>query len=808
MPWSALGYTKCEPQPLRSHNSCVARFLYIEIQSQVRRMRLSIFTVVVFLVCNLSVVAQQDSPGTNEPDNEIKQPVLDAETRLSWHQKHLEMQDEAPTKSLKWKHIGPQLMSGRVTDIAKPLDLPSTFYVATASGGLWKTVNEGTTWKPVFDDAPSGSVGAVAVDPNDSKTVWVGLGESNVFRSTMSGTGIYRSQDGGEIWQHMGLAETHHIARVIVHPEDSRTVYVAASGREYTENEERGVYRTTDGGETWEKVLYIDAMTGAIDLAIDRKNPEVLYASMWRRIRRPWSDPLPGKGNGVFKSADGGETWNPIGQEFFDNEKIGRIGIAISESNPDVLYALADSHKFSRKAKKGEKDAYGRAKGGVIEGAVVFRSDDAGENWERVSGQNRRMQRLFSTYGWVFGQIRVDPSDENTIYALGISLLKSTDGGKSFKRLISRDLHSDHHALWIDPQNPDRLISGNDGGINLSYDGGANWKNLENLPVVQFYNVALDNATPFNVYGSIQDNGSWSGPSDHRPGLNEARNWRRVPGGEASYMQVDPDDDTFYSESFYGSIMRSSLATGKSTRIKPVAEDKETILRGQWLAPFQLSPHNSRVVYHGMQSVFRSMDQGRKWTQISPDLSRNDSDKRGNIPFATITALSESPMKFGLLCAGTDDGRLHLTKNGGESWSELRGPWPETKWVSRVELSRFNEATVYVTLNGKRDNDFQVYVFQSDDYGQTWVDIGVGIPGGPVNVIREDLWSENLLYVGTDLGIYLSTDQGDSWGVLGSELPVTFVHDLAIHARDQKAVIATHGRGMFVLDIKELNRGE
>lgn len=735
---------------------------------------------------------------------QTRAPVFDAETRLQWHQEHLQMRQDSPFRELKWKHIGPQLMSGRVTDIAKPLDQPHTFYVATASGGLWKTINEGTTWQPIFDDAPSASTGAVVVDPSNSDTVWVGLGEANIFRSSMSGTGVYRSNDAGKTWQHMGLPDSHHIARIIVHPDDSNTVYVAASGHEYTENDERGVYRTRDGGLNWERVLFSDSMTGAIDLVIDPANPQNLYAGLWRRIRRPWSDPLPGPGNGIYKSIDGGDSWTQLKNGLPTEETVGRIGIAIAHSNPQVLYALIDNHESARKAEEGERDAYGRPRQAVIRGAVVYRSDDAGQNWTQVSQDGRNMQRLYSTYGWVFGQIRVDPNDDNVVYALGVPLLKSVDGGRTFKMLSSRGLHVDHHALWIDPGNSNRIINGNDGGINLSYDGGATWKDVDNLPVVQCYNVAVDNATPFNVYISIQDNGSWRGPSNHVPGINEAIHWRHVPGGEASHMQVDPDDEqTFYSESFYGRLLRSNLETGKTKRIVPVAAAGEPALRGQWLAPFQLSPHNSRIVYHGMQYVFRSLDRGDHWNRISPDLTRNDPDRQGNIPYATITSLSESPRQFGVLYAGTDDGRVHVTRDSGINWSEIMAGLP-IKWVSRIVASRFDNGTVYLTMNGKRDNDFQAYIYRSTDYGATWQDIGDGIPGGPVNVIREDPVNPETLYVGTDLGVYISIDTGESWQVLGGNLPLTFVHDLVIHERDKTAVIATHGRGLFTLDLAKM----
>ncbi|MEM9410949.1 MAG: hypothetical protein AAGA30_07540 [Planctomycetota bacterium] len=738
---------------------------------------------------------------------QIKQEVYDADTRLAWYQQHLELRENSSFKSLKWKHIGPQLMGGRVTGIAKAPGRPFEFYVATASGGVWKTKNEGTTWQPIFDDAPSGSVGAIALDPSDPDVVWVGLGEANIFRSSMSGTGVYRSQDGGQTWKHLGLAETHHIARIIVDPTNSELAFVAASGREYSSNEERGIFRTKDGGETWEKVLYMNADTGAIDLIQHPNDPATLYAATWNRVRKPWSDPLPKKGNRIYKSTDGGDTWTPSDFGLPPEELRGRIGIAIAQSNPSVMYVLVDSHVVVRTAKEGEVDAYNRPRKDVKRGAVVYRSSDAGQNWVRVSSDNRNMQRLYSTYGWVFGQIRVDPSNENIVYALGVPLLKSTDGGATFKPLMSRTLHGDHHDLWIDPENSNYLINGNDGGVNLSYDGGETWKDLVNLPVVQFYNVAVDDAIPFNVYGSIQDNGSWSGPSNHRPGRDEEKNWQRVPGGEASIMQIDPENnDLFYSESFYGNLLRSTLSDRKTTRIVPQMADGEPTLRGQWLAPFQLSKHNSQIIYHGMQYVFRSMNRGESWEKISPDLTYNDPAKRGNVSFATITSLSESAKKFGLIYAGTDDGRLNVTKDSGGQWQEINGEWPKYKWVSRVVASAHRESVAYVTLNGKRDNDFQVYVYRTDDYGDHWQDIGDGIPGGPVNVICEDPFCSDVLYVGTDLGIYVSVNSGQSWSVLGSKLPITFVHDIAIQNRDKTMVIATHGRGMYTLDISDIPR--
>ncbi len=736
-----------------------------------------------------------------------KPAVMDAETRLRWHGEFLSLRESSPWRGLRWRHIGPLSMSGRVTDIAKPVQQPHTFYVTTASGGIWKTTNEGTTWTPLFDDAPSASSGAIAVDPQNPDIVWAGLGESNIFRSTMAGTGVYRSGDAGKTWQHMGLADSQHIGRIVIHPSDSNTVYVAASGHEYTENEERGVYRTTDGGATWQKVLFESTMAGAVDLVMDPADPKTLFASFWHRIRRPWNDPVPGPGGGIYRSRDGGDTWERLEKGLPQRDLAGRTGLAMAPTKAGRIYALIDNHEPAREAREGETDSYGRQRGAVGKGAQVFRSDDHGDNWELVSGEDRAMRRLFATYGWVFAQIRVDPNHEDTIYVMGVTLLKSTDGGKSFKSLNAPDLHGDHHAMWIDPANSNYIINGNDGGVNVSYDGGETWKNDESLPVVQFYNVEIDNADPFNVYGSIQDNMSWSGPSSHRPGRSPQWEWKMVPGGEASIMEVDPDDpNTFYSEGFYGSIQRSDLATGETKRIMPESPDDQP-LRGQWLAPFILSPHNSRVVYHGMNRVFRSMNRGESWECISPDLTSVTPERQGNISFSTLFSLSESPLKFGVLYAGSDDGRIHGTRDGGLTWTDLGKGLPAGKWISRVAASQYDEATVYLTQNGKTDNDFQVYVWKSTDYGATWTDISGNLPGGPVNVIFEDPEHKGVLYVGSDQGTFVSTDDGAKWEVLGIGLPITFVHDLKIHQPSRTAVIATHGRGMWKLDIKAVKPG-
>jgi len=729
----------------------------------------------------------------------------DAETRLEWFRQHQALQEKTPFKNMTWRHIGPEIMSGRIVDVAIPPGSKHTIYAASASGGVWKTENEGTSWTPLTDNLPSGSVGDVTVSLSDPSIVWIGLGEANIFRSSMSGCGVYKSLDAGKTWQHMGLADTNTIARIIIHPENPDIVYVAASGHEYTYNPERGVYKTTDGGKTWKKILYIDEKTGAIDLVMDPSDSRLLYASVWNRIRRPWHDPKIEEGNGIYKTTDGGENWKHLTNGLPPSGKAGRIGIDVCAGNPNVVYAFVDAHYLGR-ARSGSPE-----EGDLeIKPAEFYRSDDKGETWRKVSRDSQLLQFLVRTYGWVFGQMRVDPNDENTIYALGVPLIKSTDGGRTFQALRDRGLHGDHHALWIDPDDPNHLVNGNDGGINLSYDGGQTWRNIENLPVVQFYNVYVDNADPFYVYGSIQDNGSWMGPVTYNPGQSDKCEWQSIPGGEASYIERDPKDkEILFSAGYYGRMRRSIQVDGrwKTTNIAPekhfgpeAGHENEPRPRGQWLAPFMFSPSNPCVLYTGRQYLLRSMDNGESWEKISPDLTYNDPDEMGDIPYQTITTISESPLKFGLIYTGTDDGKVQVTRDGGEEWNEIMKGLPYKRWVSRVVASAYKEARVYLTLNGKRDDDLADYIYCSEDYGENWTDISGNIPGGPVNVIREDTKNPDILYVGTDLGVYVTVNRGKEWHALGKGLPIAFVHDLVIHKRDDKLVIGTHGRGVFVVD--------
>lgn len=748
---------------------------------------------------------------------QAKSAVLTGKDRLAQFDKYLQMKSASTFKDLKWQFLGPVNISGRCTDIAvaEPRGKSYIMYVATASGGVWKTINEGVTWEPVFEQQASTAIGDIALDPQNQQVLWVGTGEANIFRSSQAGCGIYKTTDGGKTWKNMGLENTFTIARIVINPKNSDIVYVAASGHEWTTNPDRGVYKTSDGGNTWEKVLYVNEMTGAIDLVMDPSDPNTLYASTWQRIRKKWNDPRTEEtysGSGIWKTTNGGKSWEQINVGIPEPKFRGRIGLDIARSNPKVVYAFVDNYeKIKEEAEGGNTDSYGRPSSGTIKGATVFRSDNKGKSWTRMSGQTPEMQKYMqyhsATYGWVFAQMRVDPKDENTIYTMGLGLNVSTDGGKTFKELDG--MHGDHHGLWIDPANTDYLVNVNDGGIVVSYDKGKNWRRFtDNLPVVQFFNLNFDMGTPFKVYGSVQDHGSFAGAVDISGGRDKIRPvaFNNAPGGEGSNHFIDPrDPNLVYSAGFYGSLSRVNLATGDRKSILPAVFDNEPPLRGQWLAPFILSPHNPDIIYHGMQYLFMSKDQGNTWKQISPDLTYNDPKKIGDIQYQTLFTVSESPMKFGLIYAGTDDGRLHMTKDGGATWTELTSKLAQNRWISRVVASKYKMGRVYVTQNGKRDDDFQVYIWKSDDYGTTLKDISGNIPLGPVNVIREDPFDGNILYAGTDMAVYVSKNGGDSWEVLGN-MPTMYVHDLIIHPRDNMIVIATHGRGMWVLDANQINK--
>ena len=741
-----------------------------------------------------------------------KAPILDGESKLEGYAQHEQMRADSRFDSLHWQFIGPTNISGRCTDVeaVMPRGKSYTIWVGTASSGIWKSVNEGVTFEPVFEHQGTSTIGDIAIAPSNPEIVWAGSGEANIFRSSNAGCGVWKTVDGGATWEHMGLENTFTISRIIIHPENPDIVYVASAGHEWTHNKERGIYKTMDGGKSWEKINYINDETGFIDLVMHPENPDILYATSWQRTRLKWNDPRTysdHKNNHVWKTTDGGESWEKINTGLPAPQYRGRMGIDISRSDPEILYLLVDNYEVAYKAEEGALDNYGRPMQDILKGAVIYKTTNGGSDWVQTSGKTEEMKEYMqdhsATYGWVFGQIRVDPNDPENIYSLGIWLNQSFDSGETFNEI--RDIHADHHGMWIDPDNSNYILSAHDGGISISYDRGENWRSLiEELPLAQFYNVEFDRADPFRVYGSIQDHHSFYSEVDLSRGRDRipATEWEYTLGAEGSTHIVDPrDNNTILASLFYGKLAKATVDgyPGDMRFVLPSTYPEEDDLRGQWMAPTIFSPHNPDIVYHGVQYVMKSTDLGETWERISPDLTTNDPKKRGDISYQTITAIDESPFRAGLIYAGTDDGRLWRTKDGGENWKEiLEKPMPR-RWISRVVASKYDFGTVYVTQTGRRDDDAQVYIWRSTDFGATWEDLSANIPIGPVNVIREDPHNKDVLYVGTDVGVYISEDSGASWQVLG-DLPCTYVHDLKIHPREGMVIIATHGRGMFVLD--------
>ena len=750
--------------------------------------------------------------------SQVKSPLTDGKEKVNLITEQGEMAKSSPFKNMKWQYLGPTNISGRCTDVEAvvPHGKNFTIWIASSTGGVWKSINEGTTFEPVFEGIPTASIGDLAIDPNNSNIVWVGTGEANIFRSSNAGSGVFKTADGGKSWKLMGLENTFTIGRIRINPQNSDIVYVAATGHEWTPNEERGLFKTSDGGKSWKKILYVDQNTGVYDIVLDPGNPDIVYCTTWERTRLKWNDPRTYEttlNNGIWKSGDGGNNFIKINEGLPSPNKRGRIGIDIAVSKPNVLYAYVDNYEIAYKAKPGEKDSYGRQKYDVIKGATLFRTNDAGSTWKQVSGltpeQKTFMERHSATYGWVFGQIRVDPQDENTVYTMGIMLNQSTDGGKTFKSL--RGPHVDHHGLWIDPANSNYLLNVQDGGLTISYDKGKTWKYpIDVLPLAQFYNVAYDFSTPFRVFGSIQDHHSFYASVDLSRGRDKipAVEFTNTLGAEGSTHAINPrDNNTIYSSTFYGALARAEVNTyPKNVKyLLPKMLPEETPLRGEWVAPSIISKHNPDIIFHGMQNVLMSKDKGDTWEFISPDLSNNDPKKKGDINYQTISVLDESPLRFGLLYAGTDDGRVWRTKDCGKTWNEIRNGAVPQKLVSRIVASLYDIGTVYMTQSGRRDDDFQVYIWKSTNFGDNWQDISGNIPVGPVNVIREDPEKKDILYAGTDGVVFVTKDGGKKWDVLGT-LPFSYVHDLAIHPRDNMIIIATHGRGIWVMDADSVNQ--
>jgi photosystem II stability/assembly factor-like uncharacterized protein len=692
---------------------------------------------------------------------------------------------------LQFRNIGPAAMGGRIDDFAVLESNPAVFYVAAATGGLWKTTNNGTTWEVLFNEQDDVvSIGDVAIAPGDANLVWVGTGENNNRQSSSWGTGVFKSTDGGHTWKLMGLSETRHVGRIVVDPVDHDVVYVAALGHLFGPNDERGIYKTTDGGLTWTRVLFVNQDTGATELVMDPSNNKVLYAATYQRRRSAWGFSGGGPGSAIYKSTDAGRSWSKLTRGIPDGP-LGRIGLDIFRSSPNTLYA-----RIEHKTESG-----------------IYRTDDGGATWRKVSSNNPRPM--------YFSQIRIDPVDANRIYVLGTWLEISDDGGKSFHEITT--LHPDHHAMWIDPNNPRHVLTGNDGGVGISYDRGDHWDWVDNMDLGQFYHVGYDMESPYGVYGGLQDNDAFGGRSATRRRHGIANDeWYNVAAGDGFEAFADPRNPRIvYAESQGGNVNRVDRATVERKAIKPQSEPGEPPLRWNWDTPMMLSPHDPNVLMMAANRLFKSTDAGHSWTAMSPDLTahidretlslmgvpakaielaKND----GVSAYGTITTFAESPKKAGLLYTGADDGTVSVSRDGGKGWANLDGRFPglpKRTYVSRVAASAFDEGTAYATFDGHRDDNYTPYVYATSDFGQTWRSLAADLPKDhAVRCITEDPKNANVLYVGTEFGLFVSLDKGGHWTRLRNGLPTVPVAEITIHPRDNDMLVATHGRSVWILD--------
>jgi photosystem II stability/assembly factor-like uncharacterized protein len=798
-----------------------------------------------------------------------------AQERLKTIDQRKQLLSRSTLNETGFRNIGPSVMSGRVVDIEVNPQDPTEFYVAYASGGLWQTKNNGQSFTSIFDSVDVLTIGDIAVNWQN-RHIWVGTGEVNSSRSTYAGLGVYRSANNGKSWEYLGLPESHHIGKIQLSAKDPNTAWVAVLGHLYSESKERGVYKTTDAGKTWNQTLAIDANTGAVDLEMDPSNEQNLYAAMWYRTRTASNFEESGKTSGIYKSTDGGDKWTLISTPtsgFPSGDGVGRIGLAVYPKNPSIVYAIVDNNfhqpdtamqkaadtsryvlrdfkaltvdqfialddrklnaflksprngipaKYSAESIKKDVKSGKLAPNCIwdylydantalfetpIYGAQVYRSDNAGLSWVKT---HVKPIELYSTYGYYFGKVFVSPSNPDKIAITGVSVLLSTDGGKTFSSIGKENVHADHHFVWMNGARDSHMIIGNDGGCNITYDNGAHWFKANTPAVGQFYNIAIDMAKPYNVYGGLQDNGTWFGSS----ATKENYDWydgghnpyTMIGGGDGMQVQVDwRDNKTVYSGSQFGAYSRQNLVTKERKSVRPTRDLGEPAVRYNWQSPILLSRHNQDVFYFGSNKFHRSMSKGDSLVTLSNDLTTNP--VQGDVPFGTTTTISESPIRFGLIYVGTDDGNVQVSKDGGNSFTMISQKLPKGLYVSRVIASKYNVARVFVTLNGYRNDHFNAYVYQSDDYGTTWKQIMKDLPSEPVNVIKEDAVSEQVLYVGTDGGLYVSLDGGNSSMAWTKGLPASVpVHDLEIHPRDHEIVLGTHGRSLYVGKLDALRK--
>jgi photosystem II stability/assembly factor-like uncharacterized protein len=727
----------------------------------------------------------------------------------------------AVVNATNFRNIGPFRTAAWVTAIAVPEaplhDHLYTMYAATRTGGLWKTTNNGITWDPISDSVDVAAVGAVALAPSNPDIVWMGTGDQANARSSYSGKGVFKSTDAGKTWQLMGLADSHHIARIVVHPTNPEIVYVAAMGHLFSRNAERGVFRTRDGGKSWEKVLYVDDGTGAIDLVMNPKAPDVLYAAMYEKHRTPWRLVLGGPGSGVYRTSDGGTNWQKL--EGLPSGNIGRIGIDLNPSNPQVLTAIIENLNERSEGMPARVDACaasqgggrGSRPGGPI-GNEVFRSDDGGRTWRKTHSDEIDVAGSKAPYS--FNQIKTNPADPQHIIVNSDSMYESTDGGKAWNCRFFRNAFGDFRTIWWDEQDPRRLILGSDGGVNVSYDGGRTANYFPNMRIGEVYAVGVDMEDPYNVYAGLQDHDSWKGPSNSRKGRITLSDWVTVGTGDGMYNQVDPTDSRWVYNTFQaGGQRRLDQHTGRADTIEPQRADGAPALRYNWITPIALSPHDPKTVYTGAQVLFRSRNRGDDWQEISPDLTTQDKEKcglnSGFVPYCTVTTISESPITAGVIWIGTDDGKVQMTRDAGGTWIDVTAALAAAggladRYVSRVFASPHGAGTAFVAKNGFRNDDFRPYLFHTTDFGKTWTPLAANLPDSPINVVVQDRRNASLLIVGNDLGVWLSIDAGASWTRLKGNLPTVPVHDVTVHPRENDLVVGTYGRGIFVGDITHL----
>ena len=774
-------------------------------------------------------------------------------------------------KNIPFTNIGPTIMSGRVVDMDVNPDKPTEFYVAYASGGLWYTNNNGTTFIPVMDNSPTQNLGDIAVDWKN-ETIWVGTGENNSSRSSYAGIGILKSIDKGKTWTNVGLTDSHHVSRIILNPSNPDEVIVAVIGHLYTSNKERGIFKTTDGGKTWKHTLFINDATGVIDLSVAPDNFKVMFAAAWQRDRKAWHFEGNGSNSGIYKSTDAGDTWQLISNPesgFPTGEGVGRIGLAAF--NEKVIYAIHDN-QFRRQKEDKKKDenqlikddfklmsvetfleldnkklnnflkengfqekyraenVKNLIKSGAVKpadiahyledanselfdtpviGTEVYKSEDGGKTWKK--SHDGYLDDIYFSYGYYFGHIYVHPKHQEQIYIYGVPILKSKDSGKTFTPINAENVHVDHHSLWINPNLNGHLINGNDGGVNISYDDGANWIKCNTPAVGQFYAINVDNAKPYNVYGGLQDNGVWKGPSTYEPSVDWHQEgqypYKSILGGDGMQVEIDNrDKTTVYTGFQFGNYYRVDTKTEKRTPVQPKHELGEIPLRFNWQTPILLSIHNQDILYFGSNKLHRSLNKGDDWTVISTDLTLGG--KKGNVAFGTLTTIAESPLQFGMLFVGSDDGLVHFSDNGGGSWTKISDAFPKDLWISRIVASKHQKNRVYVALNGYRNDDFKPYLFVSEDKGTTWKSISNNLPNFPINVIKEDPENEKLLFVGNDNGVFVSLDGGNVWQEFQKDLPKVAVHDLVIQKEAKELLIGTHGRSIYKANIAGLQQFE